>query len=164
MNERPHWLPELFQTSGEWETVRTALYGVFTQDFIIGRPRFRTLPVWWDRRILAGEQYEEGFWHLITREEHSGGDRLFDPRRAERLPWCGPSIVRVEETCYLVWDYKEGDGSVRTYVWYEGGDYLIVLQRRLFRLGEVAFLITAHYIEGEGRRRSLRKKYDKREP
>jgi hypothetical protein len=163
MNARPDWLPELFRTDGEWEIVCASLYEVFIGDFIYGRPRFQTFPVWWNRKIEVGGHYEEGFWHLITKDDRRAGERRFDPRRAERLPWCGPSILRAEEPCYLVWDHKEGDGSIRTYIWYEQGDYLVVLQKRPHRLGQVAFLITAHYIEGDGRRRNLRRKYAKRE-
>ena len=158
----PYGLPALFVTNGEWEVVLVGLYHVFHNDFIVGRPRFQTLPVWWNRTVKAGEQYEEGFWHLITKGDPA--DRLFDPRRAERLPWCGPSIASCHEPCYLVWDYREGSGVIRTYIWYQAGNYIVVLEKRQHRAGVIAFLVTAHYVEGAGRRRNLQAKYDKREP
>jgi len=161
VSARPNWLPELFTISGEWDLVLEGLHLVFHRDFIVGRPRFRAWPVWWNRAVSAGEQYHEAFWHLITKDEGEG--RIVDMRRAERLPWCGPSIVMCNDPCYLVWDYREGSGAIRTYIWYQGGDYIIVLEKRPHRFGIIAFLVTAHYIEGGGTRRRLQAKYAKRE-
>ena len=60
-------------------------------------------------------------------------------------------------------DYKEGR-AIRTYIWYREGDYVIVLEKRQLRIGTIAFLITAHYVESEGRKRQLFTKYANREP
>ena len=160
MSPLPAWLPELFHVDRQEDEVVDSLHGVFQQDFIVALPKFRGLSVWWDRRVGA-RGYHEGFWHIITKGEIT--PRQFDPRRAERLPWCGPPIPRCNELCYLVWDYKEGDGAIRTYVWYRDGDYVIVLERRQFRIGTIAFLITAYYVESEGRKRQLWTKYSNRE-
>lgn len=88
MSPLPTWLPELFPTDGhEEDAVIEGLHEVFRQDFMVESPTFRTLPVWWDRRVGA-RGYHEAFWHIITKGEIM--PRQFDPRRAERLPWCGP--------------------------------------------------------------------------
>lgn len=89
-------------------------------------------------------------------------ERLFDPRRGERLPWCGPTISNAADGAVKVWDYMEASGGLRTYVWLEGWDYVIVLEKRQMRVGEVVFLITAFYVDGDSRRRSLRGKYERR--
>ena len=123
-------------------------------------------PVWWDRRILPGGRYEEGFWHLITREPKPGEERLFDPRRAERLPWCAPTVRNVGDAEVRVWDYEEGSGVVRTYVWLHGFDYLLIFQKRVLKGSgrQIAFLITAFYVDGEYSRKTLERKYSQRRP
>jgi len=161
MSPRPEWLPEMIETNGVWDSVCETLYGVFHQDFVLGKPILLGLPVWWNRKIRDG-RFEEAFWHLITQLDEAGVERLFDPRRAERLPWCGPSIRNAHEPSLLVWDFKEGNGVIRTYIWYRAGDYVIVLEKKQQRGGLIAFLVTAHHIEREGRRRSLEAKYQKR--
>jgi len=61
-----------------------------------------------------------------------------------------------------VWDYREAKGRIRTYLWLESFDYVVILEKRKQRIGMVAFLITAFYVEGESRKRSLTSKYSKR--
>ena len=162
MTPRPKWLPEIVSVNGEWKTVLARLYAIFDADFKQTRREFEGRPVWWDQKVLPGERYEEGFWHLITRVDETVGERLLDPRRAERLPWCGPTISRTRDAAVKVWDYREGSGRIRTYVWLENWDYVIILEKRPQRVGEVAFLITAYHVDGESRRRNLRGKYANR--
>jgi hypothetical protein len=62
-----------------------------------------------------------------------------------------------------MWDYQEGSGKVRTYLWLENYDYVVVLERRLLRNGRtVAFLITAFYVSGSRSRSKLVKKHQRR--
>ncbi len=164
MSERPSWLPEIVNTDGEWEEVHERLYKVFSDDFIKKKPKLNGLPVWWDRRVLPDDCYEEGFWHLITRRDNKTNERLFDPRRAERLTWCGALIENFNDEKVKFWDYKEANGRIRTYLWLEELDYAIILEKKRMRIGEVYFLVTAFYVDGESKRRSLRKKYENRMP
>jgi len=162
MSELPPWLPAIISVNGEWEDVLCRLYHVFASDFKRSGCMFQERPVWWDRRVLPGERYEEGFWHLITRDDSRTKQRLFDPRRAERLPWCAPTLRNSQDIRVRVWDYEEGGGSIRTYVWLQNWDYVIVLEKKRARVGEVAFLVTAYHVDGESQKRSLRRKYEKR--
>jgi hypothetical protein len=112
---------------------------------------------------LDNSPYEEGFWHLITKLDHQSGDRLLDPRRAERLPWCKPTIEHSAEPAVKMWRYKERRGKTRIYIWLENWDYVTILEERQLRGGrQVAFLITAYYVSGSSTRRTLQKKYDAR--
>jgi hypothetical protein len=157
------WLPEIVSVDGEWNEVLSRLYRIFEQDFKETERTFNRMKVWWDRRVAKGERYEEGFWHLITKDQTKSKDRLFDPRRAERLPWCGPTISHSSDDRAKVWDFKESNGRIRTYIWLGDWDYVVILQKRKHRKGMIAFLITAFYVDGDSTRRNVRLKFEKRE-
>jgi hypothetical protein len=159
----PDWLPPRLDLNGDWNDILDDIYAIFTRDFK-ARPLFLGCePVWHDRRILPGETFEECFWHLVTRKDKASGDRLPDFRRAERLPWCAPILRNVEDPAVKFWHYREGDGRLRTYAWLEAGDYVVILERKPKQIGQVAFLITAYHIDGDSTRRSMRKRYERRE-
>lgn len=159
----PGWIPALVDTDGSWDEILDRLYAVFEQDFKVGRPTFKGLPIWWDRRFTDGDSHEDGFWHLITKDDPSSGDRLLDTFRAKRLRWCRAIVDNHTDASVLVWDYLEGSGKVRTYVWVEQSDYLVVLEKQLRKGRGVAyFLVTAFHLDGESRRRATRRKYDNR--
>lgn len=161
----PDWLPEEIDTNGTWGEILERLYAVFESDFKNGRPRFDGLPVWWDRRCLDGDPHEEGFWHLVTRDDKATGDRLLDTPRARRLRWCRATIDHEAEPDVLVFDYLEGNGKTRTYLWVHQCDYVVILERALRKGKHVAYsLVTAFYLDGPSRRDSMQRKYDNRIP
>lgn len=161
--QMPNWLPSIVSVSGQWSRVLKRLYRIFDRDFRQTGCYFEGRTVSWNRRRLDASPYEEGFWHLITKYDHSQGERLLDPRRAERLPWCKPTIVNSDDEEVKVWCYQEARGKIRTYVWLENWDYVIVLENRELHGGRsISFLITAFYVEGNSTRRSLQRKYEKR--
>lgn len=158
---KPTWLPEIISINGEWDTALDNLYTIFKTDFVQGQPTLNGIPIWWDNRKTDGK-YEEGFWHLITKEDFSSKERLFDSRRAERLCWCVPTILNSKDNAVKIWDYEEAPRRVRTYVWLEQLDYLIILEKRKNRNVTVLFLVTAYYVEGESTKKKLEEKYSKR--
>lgn len=162
MNGHPLWLPAMVSVEGEWWDIVSRLYAVFYNDFHHGRPTYEGRPVWWNQTLNPGEQYEEGFWHLITRTDNFIGDRLLDTRRAERLPWCAPTIVNAAEAEIKRWDYLEGSGRKRTYLWLRDFDYVVVLEKRIQRGKSIAFLITAYHVDGERAKDNLERKFRKR--
>jgi len=113
----PDWLPEIVSVSGEWKEVLVKLYKIFDLDFRQTGCWFEGCPIWWDQRRLDNSPYEEGFWHLITKFDYSQQERLVDPRRAERLPWCKPTIMNCSAPEVKAWDYKEATHKIRTYLW-----------------------------------------------
>jgi hypothetical protein len=92
MNNKPQWLPNIICVDGNFKEVIASLYKIFYQDFVSGYPKLADIDVWYNRKVKPGETYEEGFWHLIERDHDKQGCRTFDPRRAERLPWCAPTL------------------------------------------------------------------------
>ncbi|WP_129628743.1 hypothetical protein [Candidatus Oscillochloris fontis] len=159
----PDWLPPMLDLSGDWNDILHQLYTVFTRDFKTGSLFLAGEPIWHDRRILPGEAYEESFWHLVTRKDNKSGDRLPDFRRAERLPWCAPILRNINDPAIKFWHYREGNQRLRMYAWLEAGDYVVILEHKPKRIGQVAFLITAYHLDGESMRRSMRKRYERRE-
>ncbi|MGH7901872.1 MAG: hypothetical protein ACRENZ_09065, partial [Thermodesulfobacteriota bacterium] len=103
------------------------------------------------------------FWPLITKQDPIKGERLLDNRRAERLSWCIPIICNAHDEAVKIWDFRESEGQLRTYLWLEDFDYVIVLEKRVIRFRGVYFLITAFHVDGDSRRRNLRRKHEKRE-
>lgn len=161
----PEWLPELLDTNGSWDEILDRLYAVFDTEFKQGKPRYDGLPVWWDRRCLDGDPHEEGFWHLTTREDKTTGDRLLDTPRAKRLRWCKATIDNCALADVLVFDYEEGNGKIRTYLWVHEADYVVILERREKKGKTIAYsLVTAFFLDGPSRRRAMQKKYDNRRP
>ena len=56
----------------------------------------------------------------------------------------------------LAWDYQEGDGMVKTYVWLKSHDYVIILKR----MNDLSRrLVTGFWIEYENTRAKMRKKF-----
>jgi hypothetical protein len=160
----PEWLPELIDTNGAWDEILSRLYSVFEEDFKNGKPTFDGLPVWWDRRCRADDLHEEGFWHLITKDDdRKTGDRIPDFPRAQRLKWCRAVIDNCSAPDVIVFDYAERRGRVRTYLWLYQCDYVVILEKVVRRGKPLAFmLLTAFPLDGKSRRRAMQKKYENR--
>jgi len=162
MCDTPDWLPDILKTDGEWEETKKRLYDVFESEIKNGGLAYNGRPLFYDLRILEGE-YEEAFWHLTHKDWRKESEQ-FDPRRSERLSWFAPIIIHSNDANYVkCWEYQEGKKrKVNTYIWLEKHDYVIILQKKRNRKGEVYYLISAHYLDGDSRRRNLRKKYERR--
>ena len=168
----PAWLPPFLPFDGDWPVFVRALYIVFEKDFKRRWPRFRTCPVWHDRRVFDDGR-EEGFWHLITRDQmvynpqtrRNEKQRLPELDRAGRLPWAKPIIENETAAEMLAWDFDETTKrgiAVRTYVWLKDHDYVVVLERLQKSKGDVFMPITSFYLKFEGKRRDLQSRYERR--
>ncbi|MDN5881406.1 MAG: hypothetical protein L0H75_06525 [Nitrosospira sp.] len=171
----PGWLPNSIPFSGDWDTFIRALYIVFDRDFKKCFPRYRTFPVWHNRRVDRADKFgfEEGFWHLVTRDERvfncatrrNEKERLPDLGRASRVPWVRPIIEHEDDPAVLAWDFDEEAGGakvVRSYIWLKEQDYVVVLERQRKTRGDIFLLITSFHITYEAKRRDLQKRYERR--
>jgi hypothetical protein len=170
----PAWLPPRIPFAGDWRVFVEALYLVFTKDFKGCWPRFRTFPVWHDRRVFDdGDGKEEGFWHLVqkdqwiynTKTRRKEKERLPEFERAGRLPWARPIIDHENAVEVTVWDYDNETPKgkvVRTYIWLKDHDYVVILERQKKDKGDVFMLITSFYLDFEGKRRDLESRYEGR--
>jgi hypothetical protein len=157
----PDFLPPILDLRGTWEEILERLYAAFCRDFKKGTVHHRGMRIIYNNRVLPdGCNKEEGFWHVVSKEDRRSGERLIDYRRAERLPWARPTMESPERSEIKVFDYDNGtkDIGVRRYIWLAEYDYVLILQRKKKAL----FWITTYYVDSEGRRRDLSRRYEKR--
>jgi len=157
MNNLPEWLPPLL-TINQWTPdIIDILYGIFERDFKKTQPLYDNQIVWFFPEREHGREIV--FWHLITETDHSEGIRVPDYCRARRLPWTRKVIESHGRPEILAWDYVEGNGSIKTYVWLYKHDYIVILKK--YSDGSRR-LLTAYCILFPNYRRKLKKKYLKR--
>jgi hypothetical protein len=133
------------------------LYAIFTHDFKDSQPLYGGRAVWFFPDMEEGK--EVVFWHMTSRDDEDTGERLPDLRRSARLPWVRPIIENSNQPGILAWDYEEGDRTIKTYVWFKGQDFLVLMKK--YRDGSRR-LITSFYVDQPHTRRSLLKKHAKR--
>ena len=161
MSATPSWLPDLIPIDGEFDSVVEKLYKVFFRDFRSNRPSFQGMQIWWDQKLSEEDRrkYEEGFWHLITKEDQRTGERLISPRRAERIAWCAAIISNHEDPAVRVWKGRKGRKGDRVFLWLHEHDYVVIFKELQMRRGPVMFLLTAYFIDGASSRRWFEKSY-----
>ncbi len=158
MCEYPTFLPPILCVDGERDKVISMLYDVFKKDFKDADVYHKNIKVVYNNKIeLDGEGKEEGFWHVITKDDKTG-DRLIDNRRAERLHWAKPLMETEESDEIKIWEYTEGtkDKGTRTYIWLENYRYVVILQNKKASY----YWVTAFYVN-EWKNKELCKKYEK---
>lgn len=139
------FLPEKLDLDGSYDHLIRVLYNAFAADFFDFGIRYNgRLVVCDDRR--TDTEFEEGFWHLITRGKE---DRLLDYKRAKRIVWLKPLIENSDNPALHKWTEtsvdNRGRGVNKTYIWYREGRYLIVLKEIPHRY----FLLTAFHVTGQ---------------
>jgi len=164
-----------WQHGGSGDTYEM-LYGIFQKDFVLSKPRYDGHDVW---HFRGREDFEDGkekvFWHLTSRvskpkpvprrkrkfaaQIRQQAQRLPDLRRSERLPWVRPMIENPDQPEVLAWDYKEGDGTIRTYVWLKDHDFVVIMKK--YRNGSRR-LITSFYVDKAYKGRDFDRKYANR--
>lgn len=157
MAHYPLWLPDLFPVNPWSHDTYEKLYLVFYNDLIASHPVYQGLPVWVFPEMEHGK--EKIFWHLTTRQDCKAGERLPDLRRSERLPWIRSMLDHPTYPQILAWDHDEGDRTVKTYVWLEEYDFVVIMKK--YPDGRRR-LITSFWVEYPNMREKLRKKYNRR--
>lgn len=170
----PAWLPAAIPFAGDWRNFVETLYAIFSRDFKGRWPQFRSRPVWHDRRVFDdGDGKEEGFWHLVTRDQwvwdsrtrRNEKERLPELDRAGRVPWARPIIEHETDVAVLAWDFEEATKrgtTVRTYVWLTKYDYVVILERQAKEKGDIFQLITSFLVDHAAKRADLGSRYERR--
>jgi hypothetical protein len=164
---QPPWLPTPLSLDGTWEAVLRVLTIAYNVGFQPGRVFCGSKPVWWDRKTDSNG-IENNFWHLVSKQDDTVGDRVIDYPRAKRLNWCVPVIRNYNDPLVTDFDYPEANGDICKYLWLKNEDYVVILrhQERRFRrtTTDILFLLTAYNVDGNSKRRSLSRKFSKRIP
>jgi len=173
----PEWLPDMAQVSswchGGTDDTYEMLYGIFCRDIKNHSLKYNGHNVWFFNEIEDGK--EAIFWHLTSRkqktrrvprrqrrfykEDEIPAQRLPDLRRSERLPWVRSIIENYEKNEILAWDYEEGNGSVKTYVWLKNYDFVVIMKK--YRDNRRR-LVTSFYIDSEHTCCDFERKYNRR--
>jgi hypothetical protein len=155
MTRKPDWLPKPLKLSTWSHETYDRLYDWFRNEIMATPLQYEGSEVWYFTDIEDGR--EALFWHLTSRKDNATGERIPDLQRCRRLPWLRPLLTNTHRPEVLNWDYLEGDGSTKTYVWLRDHDYLAIMKKYP---DSSRRLITAYWIEYPHERRKLQKKYD----
>lgn len=172
----PDWLPEMLHVDPWTTNTYAELYRVFCHDIRDARLVYKGNDVWFFRKDMEDGK-EVLFWHLTSKDQDKKAiprrkmkfyppssaqgepdERLPDFRRCERLNWVNPLIHHPDVDDVLSWDYEEGDGSIKTYVWVKDHAFTVVMKK--FPDGKRR-LITSFYVE-DWKKTDLEKKYANR--
>lgn len=157
-----NFLPDKIDLNGKtWDDIIDSIYSVFEMDFKKHKTTHYDTEVEFDRRILYdGSNKEEGFWHVIEKENKNVNERQFDIERAKRLSWIRPTLEADDKDVIIIFDFDHGSKSkgMRRYVWLKELDYVIILQAK----DEMFFLVTAFCVDSNWKRKDLERKFRKR--
>lgn len=117
---------------------------MFQRDLIINQPIFKGLKVGVRKNPIINGKHE-GYYHLTSKDYENTGfeNRIFDPRRSERLHWIKPVIHNygcTKDCCSRIklWTEKK-----RTHILFEDENYIVVLDKR----NGYYSLVTAYFID-----------------
>jgi hypothetical protein len=68
-------------------------------------------------------------------------------------------IENSQQPQVLAWDYKEGDGVIKTYVWLKDHDFVVIMKKYPDSRRR---LVTSFYVDEEYKRRDFERKYANR--
>lgn len=161
-NTSCEWLPETVELQDynyDYNKYFDYLYTVFINDLIINQPLFKGLRVG-ARKHPEHNGKHEGYYHLTHKNFTDTGyeNRLFDPRRSERLHWIKPVIENyscLKGCCnrLKLWTEKKN----RIHILFEDERYVVVLDQRK----GYYVVVTAYYIETEHNMINLLRRYKK---
>lgn len=158
----PDWVPGMVPVDPWRSNTYDILYEVFTRDLLNRRLTYLGFHVWFYPHSDEDGR-KEIFWHLTTRTDRREAPpvRFPDLRRSERLSWVRSLIERCRCPVgdVLDWDHLEGDGAIKTYVWLQNHDFVVIMKK----LGDgQRRLITSYHLDGESQRVKMLKKWNRR--
>lgn len=169
----PNWLPALIPVDPWPHNKYEELYGIFCRELRDVSFRYMGHYVWFFSDMEDGK--EKIFWHLTSRKQnpiprrkmrfyppgqkYDPEDRWPDLPRCARLSWVRPITENANDQEVKAWDYLEDDGSVHTYAWLCGEDFVVIFKK----MGNGSRrLVTSFYVDQEYTRNDLQRKYDSR--
>lgn len=105
-------------------------------------------------KVDGFRKYPETFVHLITRKS-SGGKRVFDKYRANKIHWVKCILENRNEEDVLCFEYPEEDGDLRYYYWFKDGGFLVIMKKVTPDL----LIVTSFHIDDKRNERHFEKRY-----
>jgi len=162
MSTTARWLPPIIDSSeyADWDKFLEEIYRIFKRDFLEGDTlSYRSAPVIINSDLERGK--EKTFWHLTHRTEKGkkwGKRKIRDVSRAERLPWIRPVIANSGEKDILDFDFFEGQGTVRSYLWLKKWNFVVILESQ----NQSYLLVTAYHLDHNRQVQQLEDKFNHR--
>lgn len=168
MDCKPDWLPDFFNCDPWCSNTYDRLYRYFCTFIRDADLKYKKHNVWISKKMEDGK--EERFWHLTDKEmkrktvprrmrkfnNNSSSEREPDLERCKRITWINPLVTNSKHEGVLAWDYEEGNGDIKTYIWLKDYDYIIIMKK----MGNKSrMLITAFYILYDSKRKEFERKY-----
>ena len=151
------FLPQQLDESLELNLIIAQALEIFRNDFYNNTPpSINGIAVHANQSITASAR-EQSFDHVITRGPKDGQPRSIDISRASRVPWIRPLIENFNNPELVYFQYLEGSGYVRDYIWDRTNDYVVILENK----GHQLHLVTAFNIDVDWKRYDLLKKQKK---
>ena len=174
----PDWLPEILKIIPWGAQTYEMLYQVFCRDIKNSALTYNGHRIWFFPDNSDGK--EEIFWHLTSREKkpkriprreqrHYRSGQTHDPetverypdmRRCERLNWVNPLTENPMEPEVLTWDYEEGNGTVKTYIWIKSHDFVVIMKKYL---DGTRRLVTSFFVDSKYTKQDFERKYANRQ-
>lgn len=159
--KKPKWLPEKLDRGiyDKWIDFEDALYEIFTQDILNKQNlKYRDKPIVINQDIDRSKpkNREKGFYHLVKKTVTKRSKRsIEDAKRAEKIGWIKQIILNCSDPAIKEFDYYEGGGIIRSYLWLKDQKYVVILEPQNGHY----FLVTAYHVDYE---KTLQKKYENR--
>lgn len=77
-------------------------------------------------KIAQYADYSESFTHIISRESHFAGGRLYDCQRANRIHWIRPVLLAHPNKEIFYYRWKDDKGVCKHHYWYFSKDFMVV--------------------------------------
>lgn len=154
----PDWLLPPLSLNGTLTQDYETLYEVFQNDLFNQALEIEGIPIIVSPALDPDmPQYEQGFTHLITREDDTGL-RVIDRERATRLHWIAPIIANYKDSAVRSFWAPSPRRGERLYIWLHEHDYVLILNWTSNSHNR-KILLTAYHIDHH-RRRQFQRYYD----
>ncbi len=141
-------------------------WNVFEVDDL--KQRLKEIGVLEEKRGLVLSKFikfnkEKVFWHLIEKKNRGKLERVIEYPSAKIIHWVKPTIINHLNSEVIDFDYLEGSGKIRKYLWLKNFDYVVILEpNRNKALGRIVSysLVTAFHMS-RGKKEDIESKYKK---
>jgi hypothetical protein len=78
--------------------------------------------------VAQYKEYQETFYHIITRKSNIAKMRLYECNRANRIHWIKPILLNHPHKDILYYKWKDEDGICKEHYWLISKSFMVVLK------------------------------------